>query len=118
LAIECEKRQRAELDLKRLQQAGSKPVAESAPKATAKPETADDEPSGFDWRNVPNAELNGDRRHDVYAEKLCRSFEAIQEYNAGRDDSEHFSITGSLLRQLTGVNPVRSSYGWLRMRPR
>ena len=62
-------------------------------------------PSGFDWRSVPNAELNGDRRHDAYAEKLRRSVEAIQEYNAGQDDSEQFSITGSLLRQLTGVKP-------------
>ncbi len=105
LAIECEKRLRAELDLKRLEQAHSKPVAKSAPKAMVKPEIAADEPSGFDWREVPNAELNGDRRHDAYAEKLRRSVEAIQEYNAGRYSDEQFAITGSLLRQLTGVKP-------------
>jgi hypothetical protein len=49
--------------------------------------------------------LNGDRRHDAYSEKLRRSVEAVKEYNAGRDDSEHFSITGSILRQLSKVKP-------------
>ena len=49
--------------------------------------------------------MNGDRRHDAYAEKLRRSVEAIQEYNAGLHDSDQFAITGSLLRQLTGVKP-------------
>ena len=105
LARECEKRQRLELELKRLEQADSKSVAKPAAKPTAKPETPADEPSGFDWRNVPNAELNGDRRHDAYAEKLRRSVEAIQEYNAGRYSDEQFAITGSLLRQLTKVKP-------------
>jgi hypothetical protein len=70
-------------------------------KTTIKPPVADDEPSGFDWRDVPNTELNGDRRHDAYQEKLRRSVEAVQEYNAGRELDEQFSITGSLLRQLT-----------------
>ena len=41
----------------------------------------------------------------AYAEKLRRSVEAIQEYNTGLDDSEHFSVTGSILRQLSGVKP-------------
>ena len=36
---------------------------------------------------------------------MRRSVEAIQEYNAGRELDEQFSITGSLLRQLTGVKP-------------
>ena len=36
---------------------------------------------------------------------MRRSVEAIQDYNAGRDMSEQFAITGSLLRQLTGVKP-------------
>ena len=105
LARECEKRQRAELALKRLEQAQGKPAAKPSVEPTAKPETDADEPSGFDWRNVPNAELNGDRRHDAYAEKLRRSVEAIQEYNAGQDSGEQFAVTGSLLRQLTGVKP-------------
>ena len=56
--------------------------------------------------STPNAELNGDRRHDAYAEKLRRSVEAIQEYNAGREHSEQFSVTGSLLRQLAKVKPT------------
>ena len=46
-----------------------------------------------------------DRRYDASHEKLRRSVEAIQEYNAGRDDSEQFAITGSLLRQLSKVKP-------------
>lgn len=61
--------------------------------------------TGFDWRSVPNAELNGDRCHDAYAEKLRRSVEAIQEYNTGLNDRELLAITGSVLRQLTGVKP-------------
>lgn len=48
---------------------------------------------------------NSDRRHDAYIEKLRRSVEAVQEYNAGLDDSDQFAITGSLLRQLTKVKP-------------
>ena len=52
-----------------------------------------------------NAELNGDRRHDAYTEKLRRSVEAVQKYNAGREFDEQFAITGSLLRQLTKVKP-------------
>ncbi len=101
LARECEKRQALELKLKRLEQANEQPAAE----ATVKDEPAVDEPSGFDWRSVPNAEMNGDRRHAAYAEKLRRSVEAIQDYNAGLNDSEQFAITGSLLRQLTGTKP-------------
>ena len=54
---------------------------------------------------MPNAELNGDRRNDAYPEKLRRSFKAIQVYNDGLDDSEQFSVTGSILRQLSGVKP-------------
>ena len=106
LAIECEKRQRAELELKRVQ---SQPAATAEAKPEAKPDenepVIEDDESGYEWRDVPNAELNGDRRHDAYHEKLRRSVEAIQGYNAGLDTSEQFSITGSLLRQLTGVKP-------------
>ncbi|MGI8935061.1 MAG: hypothetical protein ACR2FS_13405 [Phormidesmis sp.] len=96
---------RAELDLKRSQQAA--PVAPVAKvEAKAKPaDVAANEPSGFDWRDVPNDVLKSDRRHDAYAEKLRRSVEAIQEYNAGRYSGEQFAITGSLLRQLTGTKP-------------
>ena len=110
LARECEKRQALELDLERLQQGQQSPVADSAKRTkaiTAEPTTdaAEDNSTGFDWRSVPNAELNGDRRHDAYKEKLRRSVEAIQDYNAGRELDEQFSITGSLLRQLTKVKP-------------
>ena len=110
LALESEKRQKAELDLKRLQQGQQSPVADSAKRTkaiTAEPTTdaAEDNSTGFDWRSVPNAELNGDRRHDAYKEKLRRSVEAVQEYNAGRELEEQFAITGSLLRQLTKVKP-------------
>ena len=104
LAIECEKRLRAELDLKRLEQAAPvAPVAKA--EAKVKPVAAAAEPTGFDWRDVPNNVLKSDRRHDAYAEKLRRSVEAIQEYNAGRCSDEQFAITGSLLRQLTGTKP-------------
>lgn len=109
LARECEKRNRAELELKRLQKSPAAPT-DSKPAAKAQPEIIepieDDEPTGFDWREVPNDVLNGDRRHDAYHEKLRRSVEAIQEYNAGLDDSDQFAITGSLLRQLSKVKPA------------
>ena len=125
LARECEKRQKAEFELKRLQANSEKqrelqverlqnrlkrqyePTNEIPREyeliAVAKPESVE---TDFNWRSVPNAELNGDRRHDAYAEKLRRSFEAVQEYNAGLDDSEQFAITGSLLCQFTGVKPA------------
>lgn len=60
---------------------------------------------GIDWGSVHNAKLNGDRRHDAYAEKLHQPVEAIQEYNAGLDDSDQFAITSSILRQLSKVKP-------------
>ena len=101
LARECEKRQRLELELKRLQNAHEAVVEDEL--VQIKDTSAD--PIGFDWRSMPNAELNGNRRHDAFTEKLRRSFEAVQEYNAGLDDSEQFAVTGSLLRQLTGVKP-------------
>jgi hypothetical protein len=117
LARECEKRQRLELKVSQLEHitkamASSLDAAtreEVEPVATAvKPQpaaVAAAAQTGFNWRNVSNAELKGDRRHDAYAEKLRRSVEAVQDYNAGLDDSEQFAITGSLLRQLTGVKP-------------
>ncbi len=100
LARECEKRQRLELELNRLQSLSTAPTKP----ISAEPIREDDQ-TGFNWRDVSNDELNGDRRHDAYHEKLRRSVEAIQEYNAGLDDSEQFAITGSLLRQLTKVKP-------------
>ena len=124
LARECEKRQKLELELKRVQS----PSIEYRPtmqremtaegffhaddinfkgkrfKDEIEPVTEADS-GAFDWRSVPNEVLNGDRRHDAYHEKLRRSVEAIEEYNAGRDDSDQFAITGSLLRQLTKVRP-------------
>ena len=57
--------------------------------------------------------MNGDRRHDACAEKLRRTVEAIQDYNAGLDDSEQFSITGSILRQLTGGVKPRLVKEWM-----
>ena len=101
LVRECEKRQRLELELKRSQDAGEVAVDDESVQI----KEISVEPSGFDWRSVPNAELNGDRRHDAYDEKLRRSVEAIQAYNSDLDESEQFSITGSLLRQLSRVKP-------------
>ena len=116
LARECEKRQRLELELKGLQSpsentdVGFEPIQEHELITIDKlnptlERTREDDVSRFDWRDVPNDVLNGDRRHDAYHEKLRRSVEAIQEYNAGLDDSDQFAITGSLLRQLSKVKP-------------
>ena len=108
LARECEKRQRLELELTRSQSVASAAKAKtkgSEVKVVEPEPVLEADQTGFNWRKVPNAELNGDRRHDAYHEKLRRSVEAIQEYNAGRDDSDQFAITGSLLRQITKVKP-------------
>ncbi len=105
LALECEKRQRLEFELRRLKQSQGEPVAKAMAETKVKPAVVADEPTGFDWRDVPNAELNGDRRRDAYAEKLRRSVEAIQEYNAGRELGEQYKISNSLLRQMTNVKP-------------
>lgn len=104
LVRECGKRQALELRLKRLEESQScnERLQAEAPAASI---VEEDEVLGFDWRAVPNAELNGDRRHDAYREKLRRSVEAIQDYNSGLDHAEQFSITGSLLRQITKVKP-------------
>ena len=112
LARECEKRQRLELELNLLRSQSS-PAATDTDKPAAKVAKVEQSPepvtesdsSGFDWRNVPNEVLNGDWRHDAYGEKLRRSVEAVQEYNAGRNDSDQFAITGSILRQLSKVKP-------------
>ena len=116
LARTCEKLQKAELQVKRLQlmteetEAEYRPITEdeliTADKLRPQPKAdTEDNVSGLDWRSVPNAELNGDRRNDAYKEKLRRSVEAIQEYNAGLPHDEQFAITGSVLRQLTNVKP-------------
>jgi hypothetical protein len=115
LARECEKRQRFELELSRLQaapavKAEDKPVGAVAKVTAAKVKLQPTpvkaaQPTNFDWRSIPNAELNGSSRTGAHAEKLRRSVEAIQDYNAGLDDSEQFAVTGSLLRQLTKVKP-------------
>ena len=117
LARECEKRQKLELELSRLKAAGTEkaevehePIREdeiiSIDKLKIEPKPR---PNGngqtIDWKSVPNAELEGDRRNDAYKEKLRRSVEAIQEYNAGRELSEQYSITTSILRELAGVSP-------------
>jgi hypothetical protein len=105
LARECEKRLALELKLKQLEQPTEQVIEQPAANPAIENESAELEPAGFDWRNVPNGELNGDRRHDAYAEKLRRSVEAIQEYNAGLETPEQYAINSSILRALTGVKP-------------
>ena len=106
LARECEKRQKIELELNRLQESpAAAPKNPAAPVAAAPVEKSAEESTGFDWRSVPNAELNGDRRNDAYKEKLRRSVEAMQEYNAGLELAEQFRINTSTLRALAGVSP-------------
>ena len=106
LARECEKRQKAELELKRLQWVQSESAADSELLAD------DDEyrpgaaiASEGDWRRVPNEVLKDDLRNDAYKEKLRRSVEAIQAYNAGLEQVEQYRINTSVLRWLGGVSP-------------
>lgn len=162
LARECEKRQRAELEVKRLQSAIAKlqpsdrpstssstneerfsygeatptqsvsttvdkgerssitnseerfSYGEAAPtqpvvtaiskKERSRPAATDDD-TGVDWRAVPNEVLKDDLRKAAHKERLRRSVEAVQEYNAGRELSEQYGINTSLLRHLAGVSP-------------
>lgn len=107
LALECEKSLRLELRLSRLQQAQGELVVKAVTETKVKPAIAVDEPTGFDWRDVSNEVLKKDRRNDAYKEKLRRSVEAIQEYNAGRELSEQYGISNSLLRQMAKVKPEK-----------
>ena len=93
LARECEKRQKLELQLHT--KSGLTPIEVEPIKDTK-----------LNYRDMPNSELSGCKNHDAYPEKLRRTVEAIQEYNAGRELKDHFSITGSILRQITGSKPA------------
>lgn len=58
-------------------------------------------------RSIPNAELLGSKKRGAAEERLRRTVEAIQEYNAGRDLSEQIAINKGSLRKLAGVNVKR-----------
>lgn len=57
-----------------------------------------------DPRSIPNAELIGSKKSGAAEERLRRTVEAIQEYNAGRDLAEQIAINKGSLRKLAGVN--------------
>ncbi|MGB3300687.1 MAG: protelomerase family protein [Phormidesmis sp.] len=100
-----ERQQKAEFALRQLQRAAMEHEPVTEDEFIRAEDMVAAKPSGFDWRDVPNAELMNDCRHDAYHEKLRRSVEAVQDYNAGRELDEQFAITGSLLRQLAPVTP-------------
>ncbi|NJL88107.1 MAG: hypothetical protein HC886_22485 [Leptolyngbyaceae cyanobacterium SM1_1_3] len=56
-----------------------------------------------DIRSTPNAELMGSRKRGGAEEKLRRTIEAIQEYNAGRQLEEQIAINKGSLRKITKV---------------
>ena len=106
LARECEKRQKLELELE---------LSKTQPAQSKKTVTLNSRSPGFDWRDISNEALKSDLRHDAYKERLRRSVEAIQEYNAGRELSEQYGINTSILRSLAGVSPKLIS-PWMKER--
>jgi hypothetical protein len=55
-------------------------------------------------RAIPNAELMGSKKRGAAEERLRRTVEAIQEYNAGRELAEQIAVNKGSLRSLAGVN--------------
>jgi hypothetical protein len=55
-------------------------------------------------RAIPNAELIGSKKRGAAEERLRRTVEAIQEYNAGRELAEQIAVNKGSLRTLAGVN--------------
>ena len=87
-----EKQVEAEIALK------SAPVPESEPAHTPIPD---------DWREMSNAELNGSHIPGSADEKIRRSIEAVQDFNAGLDKEDQWSITPTVIRKLSGSNGNR-----------
>ena len=74
-------------------------------KAAATVETAPaPAPESDPIRAIPNAELMGSKKRGAAEERLRRTVEAIQEYNAGRELAEQIAINKGSLRKLAGVN--------------
>ena len=60
-----------------------------------------------DWREMSNADLNGSHIPGSADEKIRRSIEAVQEFNAGLDKEDQWSITPTVLQKLSGSNANR-----------
>ncbi|NEP17339.1 MAG: hypothetical protein F6J97_10600 [Leptolyngbya sp. SIO4C1] len=75
-------------------------VEQSKPKQAHKP-------IPDDWTKAPNDELNGDRSPGSADEKIRRSIEAFQDYNAGLPQSEQWAITPTVVQKLSGSNSQR-----------
>ena len=74
------------------------PSCQSEPKRTPIPD---------DWREMSNADLNGSRLPGSADEKVRRSIEAIQEFNAGLDKEDQWAITPTVIQKLSGSNANR-----------
>ena len=58
---------------------------------------------------MSNAELNGSRLPGSADEKIRRSIEAIQAFNAGLEREDHWAITPTVVKKLSGSNANRVS---------
>ncbi len=76
----------------------SEPAPNSEPAHTPIPD---------DWREMSNAELNGSHIPGSADEKIRRSIEAVQDFNAGLDKEDQWSITPTVIRKLSGSNGNR-----------
>ncbi|NER85189.1 MAG: hypothetical protein F6K42_37940, partial [Leptolyngbya sp. SIO1D8] len=68
------------------------------------PETQKPAKETDDIRSVPNADLIGSKKRGAFEERLRRTVEAIQEYNAGRPLEEQISINKGSLRKIAKGN--------------
>ncbi|MEM1307960.1 MAG: protelomerase family protein [Cyanobacteria bacterium P01_H01_bin.153] len=66
-----------------------------------------------DIRLVPNADLIGSKRRGAFEERLRRTVEAIQEYNAGRPLEEQIAINAGSLRKIAKGN-ARAINEWVK----
>ena len=86
--------------LKKKQAAPSKPAAvEAKPPAHT--------PIPDDWQTMSNADLNGSQIPGSADEKIRRSIEAVEAFNADLEPAEQWSITPTVIQKLSGSNAKR-----------
>ncbi|WP_346294493.1 hypothetical protein, partial [Sphaerothrix gracilis] len=66
-----------------------------------------------DIRSTPNADLISSKKRGAFEERLRRSVEAIQEYNAGRPLEEQIAINAGSLRKIAKGN-VQAINMWVK----
>ena len=95
---------RQHIELLQEKLAGTEIASESKPAPASEPAHT---PIPDDWREMSNAELNGSHIPGSADEKIRRSIAAVQDFNAGLDKEDQWSITPTTLKKLSGSNGNR-----------